>query len=108
MVSAQSARIIHTISMDAPIWLLCVIGGTLGGIEGYLTRPFAMLVGQTSIWDSHYGYGGATRAWPGSRSDCPAVIQSDVHRNHRMRRGCGVVGAIVRQLIYLHDGRKRL
>ena len=77
-VSAQSAQIIHAISMDAPIWLFCVIGRTLGGIESHLTRPFAMLVGQTSIWDSHYGYGGATRAWPGSRSDCPEIGRAHV------------------------------
>src|ERR1035437_10083580 len=35
-----------TFGIAAPIWLFCLAGGMLGGIIGYLTRPFAMLVGQ--------------------------------------------------------------
>src|ERR1700683_5328842 len=34
------------LGIDAPLWLFCVVGGMLGGIIGYLTRPSALLVGQ--------------------------------------------------------------
>lgn len=34
------------LGVDAPLWLFCVVGGMLGGIIGYLTRPSALLVGQ--------------------------------------------------------------
>jgi zinc-ribbon domain len=36
----------NPVRIDAPIWLFCIIGGILGGIIGYLTRPSAFLVGQ--------------------------------------------------------------
>ncbi len=32
--------------IDTPIWLFCVVGGMVGAITGYLSRPSAMLVGQ--------------------------------------------------------------
>ena len=34
------------VRIDAPVWLFCVVGGLVGAIGGYLTRPSAFLVGQ--------------------------------------------------------------
>lgn len=44
--SAPFAHGASPVRIAAPIWLFCVIGGALGGIIGYLTRPSAMFVGQ--------------------------------------------------------------
>jgi hypothetical protein len=39
----------NPVRIDTPIWLFCIIGGILGGIIGYLTRPSAFLVGQLPL-----------------------------------------------------------
>jgi hypothetical protein len=44
--SAPFAHGASPVRINAPIWLFCVIGGVLGGIIGYLTRPSAIFVGQ--------------------------------------------------------------
>jgi hypothetical protein len=44
--AAPFANLGNQVRIDAPIWLFCIIGGILGGIIGYLTRPSAFLVGQ--------------------------------------------------------------
>ncbi|HTU48045.1 MAG TPA: hypothetical protein VMF91_23500 [Bryobacteraceae bacterium] len=37
---------IQALQIEAPLWLFCVIGGLIGAMAGYLTRPSGMLVGQ--------------------------------------------------------------
>jgi len=43
---ASPGVLLGTAGNITPLWLFCVIGGMLGGIIGYLSRPSALLVGQ--------------------------------------------------------------
>ena len=36
----------NVVRVSAPLWLFCLIGGMVGAIAAYLTRPSAILIGQ--------------------------------------------------------------